>query len=125
MRKLIGFLVFMNLILLGGGQYLNASTPKNFHHSFEQKHHIKNVHQDQGNSVIEEADSDLDEEYFGNTLKDVLSNKLFTENHSLLDQWYLTFSLQTIVNFYNHFEIFGSSCGQSNPIYITQQVLRI
>lgn len=127
MRKLIVFLVFMNLLLLGGGQYLNAGTPKNFHHhTLEKKHRVKFTNQDQGSSIIEDADVDLEEEYVGSDdLKDGLTNKLFATNYSLLDNWYLSFSSQTIVNDYNRFKIFAPFCGQSNPIYITQQVLRI
>lgn len=127
MRKLIVFLVFMNLLLLGGGQYLNAGTPKNFHHhTLEKKHRVKFTNQDQGSSIIEDADVDLEEEYLGSDdLKDGLKNKFFPTNYSLLDNWYLSFSSQTIVNDYNRFKIFVPFCGQSNPIYITQQVLRI
>ncbi|QDW23297.1 hypothetical protein B0M43_0023250 [Flavobacterium sp. KBS0721] len=117
----------MNLLLLGGGQYLNAGTPKNFHHhTLEKKHRVKFTNQDQGSSIIEDADVDLEEEYLGSDdLKDGLTNKFFPTNYSLLDNWYLSFSSQTIVNDYNRFKIFVPFCGQSNPIYITQQVLRI
>ncbi len=56
MRKLIVFLVFMNLLLFGGGQYLNAGTPQNFHqHTLEKKHRVKFTNQDQGSSIIEDA----------------------------------------------------------------------
>lgn len=125
MRKLVVFLTFMNFLLLGGGQYLNAETHLNSHHNLEKRHRIKFTNNDQGSSIIEEADLDLDEEYFGSDLKNVLSNKFFATNYSLLDSWYLTLSRQTTAKFSNHFNIFGSSCGQSNPIYITQRVLRI
>jgi hypothetical protein len=124
MRKLIVFLVFMNFLLLGGGQYLNAETHQSSHHYLEKRHRVKFTTQDQGSSIIEDADVDLDEECVGNdSLKDGL--KLFAANYSLLDSWYLTISRQIVVNSFNRFEIFGSSCGQSNPIYITQRVLRI
>ena len=125
MRKLIVFLVFMNFLLLGGGQYLNAETHQCSHHYLEKRHHVKYTTQDQGCSIIEDADVDLDEECLGNDLKDGLSTKFFATHYSLLDSWYLTISRQIIVSSFNRFEIFGSSCGQSNPIYITQRVLRI
>lgn len=124
MRKLIVFLVFMNFLLLGGGQYLNAETHQSSHHYLEKRHRVKYTTQDQGSSIIEDADVDP-EECLGNDLKDGLSNKFFATNYSLLDSWYLTISRQIVVSSFNRFEIFGSSCGQSNPIYITQQVLRI
>ncbi|TCN58635.1 hypothetical protein D0809_09830 [Flavobacterium circumlabens] len=127
MRKLIVFLVFMNFLLLGGGQYLNAETQHNAaHHNLEKRHRVKFTNQDQGNSVIEDADVDLDEECLGNdTLKDGLLNKFFTTNYSLVAKLYLTFSRQIVVNSYSRFEFLAPSCGESNPIYITQRVLRI
>lgn len=126
MRKLIVFLVFMNFLLLGGGQYLNAETHQSSHHYLEKRHRVKFTSQDQGSSIIEDADVDLDEECLGNdTLKDGLNSKFFATTYSLLDSWYLTISRQMVANSFNRFEIFGSSCGQSNPIYITQRVLRI
>ncbi|TPG42305.1 hypothetical protein EAH81_07030 [Flavobacterium pectinovorum] len=116
----------MNFLLFGGGQYLNAGTPQNFHqHTLEKKHRIKFTNQDQGSSIIEDADVDLEEEYLGSdNLKDGLTNKFFATNYSLLDNWYLSFASQTIVND-NRFKFFAPFCGNSNPIYITQQVLRI
>jgi len=127
MRKLIVFLVFMNLLLFGGGQYLNAGTPQNFrHHTIEKKHRVKFTNQDQGSSIIEDADLDLEEEYLGSdTLTDGLAAKFFTANYSLLDNWYLTFSNQNAANDFNRFKIFVPNFGDSNPIYITQRVLRI
>lgn len=125
MRKLIVFLVFMNFLLLGGGQYLNAGTHQDsHHHAYEHKHRVKYTNQDQGSSIIEEAD--LDEEHLGDdTFKNNVVNKNFAANYSLLDNWYLTFSGQIIVNYHSHFKFFVPFCGNSNPIYITQRVLRI
>ncbi|WP_166922045.1 hypothetical protein [Flavobacterium poyangense] len=126
MRKLVVFLVFMNFLLLGGGQYLNAGTHLNSHHNLEKRHRVKFTNQEQGSSIIEDADVDLDEECLGNdTLKDGLTNKIFATNHSLVANLYLAFSRQIVVNSYSRFEILGPSCGQPNPIYITQRVLRI
>ena len=124
MRKLIVFLVFMNFLLLGGGQYLNAGTHHSRQHAYEHKHRVKYTNQDQGSSIIEEAD--LDEEHLGgDTFKNKAVSKTFTANYSLLDNWYLTFSSQIIVNYHSHFKFFVPFCGNSNPIYITQRVLRI
>ncbi|MDR7371304.1 hypothetical protein [Flavobacterium aquidurense] len=126
MRKLIVFLVFMNFLLLGGGQYLNAETHQQSQHNLQRRHHVKFTSQDQGSSIIEDADVDLDEEGLGNdSLKDGLTNKFFATTYSLVDSMYLTISRQEVAHLFNRFEIFGSSCGQSNPIYITQRVLRI
>lgn len=128
MRKIIVFLLFMNLLLFGGGQYLNAGTPQKSHnHTLEKRHRVKFTNQDQGSSIIEDADVDLEEDCLGSDdLKGGLSNKFFATNSSLIDNLYLTFSSQIVVNSsYSRFEILGPSCGQSNPIYITQRVLRI
>ncbi|MBF4517915.1 hypothetical protein IRZ71_16230 [Flavobacterium sp. ANB] len=124
MRKLIVFLTFMNFLLLGGGQYLNAETHLNSHHLLEKRHRVKFTNNEQGSSIIEDADLDLDEEYLGSD-KDGLSAKFLATNYSLLNDFYLTISRQNVANSYSLFEILGPSCGQSNPIYITQRVLRI
>lgn len=126
MRKLVVFLVFMNFLLLGGGQYLNASTTQNsFHHHLEKRHRVKFLNQDQTNSIIEDADVDLEEDCLDNdNLKSVISNRLFA-TYTLLDRWYLTFSDQAVATSNQNFDTFGSFSSQSNPIYITQRVLRI
>ncbi|KFF04219.1 hypothetical protein [Flavobacterium reichenbachii] len=124
MRKLIVFLTFMNLLLLGGGQYLNANTLNNSHHHLEHKHRVKFTNQDRGTSIIEDADLDLEEDLVGND-DGGLTNKFYAVNYSILDSWYLTFSGQSAVNDYNRFKIFEPLYGQSNPIYITLRVLRI
>jgi len=124
MRKLIVFLAFMNFLLLGGGQYLNAETHSHSH--LEKRHRIKFTNQEKGTSIIEEANLDTDEEHFGNDdLNDEIVVKSFTANYSFVNNLYLTFSRQNAANSYSLFEILGPSCGQSNPIYLTQRVLRI
>ena len=127
MRKLVVFLMFMNFLLLGGGQCLNANTTQNtLHHHLEKRHRVKFTNQDQGNSIIEDADVDLEEDCLGNENQNgVVTDRLFATTYTLLDRWYLTFSGQAVATSNNNFDIFGSSCGQSNPIYITQRVLRI
>lgn len=123
MRKLIVFLVFMNLLLLGGGQYLNANTFSH-HHNLTQKHRVKFTSQDRGTSIIEDADVDLEEDLLGND-DALLTNKLFAASYSLVDNLYLALSDQSAANDSNRFKIFTPSLGHSNPIYITQRVLRI
>ncbi|SMO72980.1 hypothetical protein SAMN06265349_103427 [Flavobacterium resistens] len=128
MRKLIVFLVFMNLLLLGGGQNLNASTfGFSHHHTFEKKHRVKFTNQERGTSVIEDAaDVDLEEDLLGSDdVNDGLTTKLFAVNYSLLDNWYLSFSDQSATNESNRFKIYAPFLAHSNPIYITQRVLRI
>jgi len=126
MRKLIVFLVFMNMLLFGGGQYLNANTfgPHNHHHL--QKHRIKFTNQDRGTSTIEEAtDIDLEEDLVGSEDVDLLTNKYFTASYSLVDALYLALSDQSAANDSNRLKFSTPIFGHSNPIYITQRVLRI
>jgi hypothetical protein len=117
----------MNFLLFGGGQYLNASTQQTSrNHTFEKKHRVKFTNPEHGSSIIEDADIDLEEEYLGNdNLKNGLANKSFTANYSLIDDLYLKFSTQIDESKNSRFKFFVPFHGQSNPIYITQQVLRI
>ncbi len=127
MRKLIVFLVFMNLLLLGGGQYLNANTfglPQ--HHNLEKKHRVKFTHHERGSSTIEDAaDIDIEEDLLGNDDVDGLTNKFFAASYSLIDGLYLALSDQSAANDSNRLKISTPFFGHSNPLYITQRVLRI
>lgn len=124
MRKIIVFLVFMNLLLLGGGQYLNANTFSHHHH-LAQKHRVKFTNQDRGTSIIEDADVDLEEDLLGNDDTNLLANKFFAASYSLVDTLYLALSDQSAANDSNRLKISTPLFGHSNPIYITQRVLRI
>ena len=126
MRKLIVFLVFMNMLLFGGGQYLNANTFGAHTHHHLQKHRVKFTNQDRGTSTIEEAtDIDLEEDLVGGEDVDLLANKYFTASYSLVDALYLALSDQSAANDSNRLKISTPVFGHSNPIYITQRVLRI
>ncbi|SCY67307.1 hypothetical protein [Flavobacterium anhuiense] len=126
MRNLIVFLVFMNMLLFGGGQYLNANTfgPHNHHHL--QKHRVKFTNQDRGSSIIEDvADVDIEEDFLGGDDTNLLTNKYFTASYSLVDALYLALSDQSAANDSNRLKFSAPVFGHSNPIYITQRVLRI
>ncbi|MHC0447508.1 hypothetical protein ACWA1F_19015 [Flavobacterium sp. 3-218] len=126
MRKLIVFLVFMNMLLFGGGQYLNANTFGPHAHHHLQKHRVKFTNQDRGTSTIEEAtDIDLEEDLLGGDDVNTLTNKFFTASYSLVDALYLALSDQSAANDSNRLKISTPVFGHSNPIYITQRVLRI
>jgi hypothetical protein len=125
MRKIIVLLVFINFLLSDGGQNSIAGVQQNSSlKHYEHKHTVKNISSEYGTSVIEEADLDLDEELSGDIPNGVVK-KVFAANYSLLDNWYLTFSDQITVTYHSHFKFFVPFCGYSNPIYITQRVLRI
>ncbi|KAF2517212.1 hypothetical protein [Flavobacterium foetidum] len=125
MRKLIVFLVFMNLLLSGGGQYLNANTFGGSHHQIEKKHRVKFTSQDRGSSIIEDADVDIEEDLLGGDDVDGLTNKFFAASYSLIDTLYLALSDQSVAKESNRFKFSTPVFGHSNPLYITQRVLRI
>lgn len=130
MKKLVVLFVYLCLLLLGGGQYLNAGThqdPFSTTHNLEKKHLVKFTNQDSGSSIIEDADLDLEEDGLNNSnLKDTDVNKFFYQKSNLLGKWYLTNSHLFIANYYyKRLKISVPFCGYSNPIYITQRVLRI
>ncbi len=129
MRKLFALFVFVFLLLLGGGHYANAGTRQISNpssHSLEKKHRAKFTNQETGTSLIEEADLGIDEEHLGGDINDRIPSKIFTGNYSLISDWYLTFSNQSLLkSSHKNFKIFAPFCGQTNPIYITLRVLRI
>ncbi|WP_343707950.1 hypothetical protein [Flavobacterium sp.] len=125
MRKLIVFLVFMNMLLFGGGQYLNANTFGAHNHHHLQKHRVKFTNQDRGSSIIEDADVDIEEDLLGTDDANLLTNKFFASSYSLVDALYLALSDQSAANDSNRLKISTPVFGHSNPIYITQRVLRI
>jgi hypothetical protein len=125
--------MYLFFLLLGGGQYLHADvshkliiseTP-----SFDiVKNHLVKVRKaEAGNVLIEEADTDLDEElHSGDDLNKGTFNKELIANKYLLANWYLTFSSQ--VHYKDNskqFNFFAPYYGHDNPIYIEIGVLRI
>lgn len=121
--------VCLYLVMLCGGHAVFAGT----HHSRScyppvqgfPKKQVKLTSADQGNSILDDADLDLDEDYL-NGHDDAGSNHLPAERYTLSDSWYLAFSPLLILNYYNkRFKTFPPFCGDSSPIYITQRVLRI
>jgi hypothetical protein len=118
----------MNMLLLGGGQYLNANTfglPQ--HHNLEKKHRVKFTNHERGSSTIEDAtDIDIEEDLLGNDdANDGLTNKFFAASYSLVEDLYLALSDQSDANDSDRLKISTPFLGHSNPIYITQRVLRI
>ena len=130
MKKLTLLFVFLSVLLLSGGQHINATSHQFLNstssHNLEKKHFLKFTNQDSITTIIEDADLSIDEEHLGGDLNDAISTKVFSGNYSLLIDWYLTFYSQSLLkSSANNFKIFAPFCGQSNPIYITLRVLRI
>jgi hypothetical protein len=129
MKKLTVLFVFICMLLLSGGQHLIAGTSQACNpisQSVGKKYNTKFTNHDSNNSLIEEADFGGDEEHLGGDIDDGITNKLFTGNYSDFNNWYLAISCQLLSNqSHKNFKIFAPFCGRSNPIYITQQVLRL
>jgi hypothetical protein len=126
------FYIFLSLFLLGGGSYLHVETfPDHIGYSissnFVKKEQVKHKNSNRKSIVIEEADIELDEEFHNdNECKIGGATNFLVPNTNFLQNWYL--------NLYDHYYLKSNSkctktlapfCGQSNPIYITQSVLRI
>lgn len=126
------FYVCLYLLMLCGGHALYASAR---HHSSSSspvqnpaKHkHVKLSNNDEGKTVIDDAEIDLDEEHLnGDDAGEVTANKFLAGKYSLQNRWYITCSSRAVAeNYHNDFQIISSIRGESSPIYITQRVLRI
>lgn len=127
MRGATLYFMYLFFLLLGGGQYLHAETsPKMIiaeSPSFDlvKKHHVKVKKAEAGNVLIEEADTDLDEELHNGNL-----NKALAVNKNVLANWYLTFSSQLhYKDNSKQFNFFAPYYGHDNPIYLEIGVFRI
>ena len=131
MRAVI-FYIHLSFLLLCGGNNLYAAThPSSTSFSFtehlEKKQLVKHRNSNHHSSLTESDDVDSDEEFqSSDELHDGGLNKILARNQSLSSSWYLAFSTPLILKDYSKsIKIFSPFCGQSNPIYITQSVLRI
>ena len=130
--RLIIFYTYLGFLLFGGGNYLYAETHQSptgfsFNHNLEKKQQIKNRNTNQRSLLIECDDNDLDEEFhISDERNDGTMNKFLAGKQSLLTSWYLSFSSPKVYKDYSKkIKIFSPFCGQSNPIYITLNVLRV
>jgi len=127
-------LFFINLciLLLCGGNSLHA-TPHDSHIGYtatptlSKNHQIKFFHKDQESNLIEDADTDLEEDYhFGTDNKDNYAKKYIVNSYLLLKVWYQELSGLTVEKtYFKRLKLFPPFCGYSSPIYIRQRVLRI
>ena len=129
--KIAAFFLYLFFHLLGGGNVVYAASRDNDASStleFEGaiKDQLKYVQSVPNTVLITIAEFDLEEELstsdsFKSTSTTITDGKIY-----LAHAWYLNFSCQSVSNHYfKNFKIFAPSCGQSNPIYILQRVLRI
>lgn len=133
MRGVIIYIGYLFFLLIGGGQYLHAETsPKIIiaeSPSFDlvKKHQIKVRKAESGNVLIEEADTDLEDELHNsdNSNNDNL-NKLLISTLNASPNWYLKFSSQLLYkDYYPKNNFFVPFYGHFNPIYLQIGVLRI
>ncbi|RTY80871.1 hypothetical protein EKM05_14000 [Flavobacterium sp. GSP27] len=130
--KVVVFFLYLCFHLLGGENYAHAATHDSRVSNALTSSSVKNgevrfANNDYSNSKVISAGFELEEECFsGENLKNKDSDNFFTNKIDLTRSWYLLFSCQPVLNYYTkNFKIFAPFCGQSNPIYISQGVLRI
>jgi hypothetical protein len=130
--RIVTFFISLFLLLLGGKDYSYGVNQNNHigYSSIEtltKKLNVGFINEDFGVTVIDDTDSDLDEEHLSNEdVKEGSENKLCFEKSNLQSVWFLPKFHLSILNYYNNrFRIFSHFCGYSNPIYILQRVLRI
>lgn len=131
MRAVV-FYVCLSLLLLCGSSTLYAGTHHSVNrhsssHSPARRQHAKLSNNNQDNSVLDDADLDLDEDYLrGHDADDGHTNTFLAERNSMPDKWYLTFSPLFNSDCCNkRFKTFPPFCGDASPIYIKQRVLKI
>jgi hypothetical protein len=130
--RIVVFYVYLSLLLVIGGAALYVGTHQAHNsyssaHNLPKKAHTKLSNSDQGNSWLEDADIDLDEDYLrGHDAEDHTKNSLLVNKYALSAKWYLSFAPALILHCQNkNFNTHTPLGGHSSPLYITQRVLRI
>jgi len=125
--KRVTLIIFVFFLLLGGGCrfYARTSHTKNntiLLENITKNHPIKISNKSHNCLIIEESEVDLEEEYdttnvtkLSNNEKNIFSNKRYS----------ILFDLNIFYNSLNNSKYLPQCSGQSNPLYITQRVLRI
>jgi hypothetical protein len=125
------FYVYLCFLLLCGGNVLYANTHKTLSANpsakdLAKKHRVKFTSQDQGQTLLEDADIDLSEDHLSGHDEDGGTNEFFSLKYSLPGNWYLTFSLLPALCYHNRpLNTLPPYIGYSCPLYIAQRVLRI
>jgi hypothetical protein len=132
MRGAALYFMYLFFLLLGGGQYLHAEiAPKlivseSSSFNLVKKHHVKVKKAEAGSVLIEEADTDLDEEQHSDNLNKGNFNKALAANKNVLANLYLTSSGQIqYKDNSKQFNFFAPYYGHDNPIYLEIGVFRI
>ena len=130
--KTLVFFIYVFFLLLGGGQYFYASTSLSQNLKFSSTKFTldkqkKQINDDQGTTLIEDTDVDVEEECLASEdFKSISGNKYFLSRYSLRKTIYTSHSSQLLLNYYcTRFKISPVFFTSSSPIYITHRVLRI
>jgi hypothetical protein len=130
--KAVTFIAYLFFFLLGSGQNFYADTHQSSvvlvsKQNLTENLKIKLAKEDQSITLIEDSETDLEEDFFdGHDNKEKPNTKFFIGKYNLLHTLYSkNFRLFISNNCYNRFNIFSHFSGSSSPIYITQRVLRI
>lgn len=129
--RIVVFYVYLSLLLIIGGTALYVGTHY-AHNSYSTVHnptkkaHAKLTNSNQSNSLIEDADIDLDEDYLrDHDTEDGTTKSLLVDRYALSVKWYLSFAPAVILSYNKNFVNYLPLSGNSSPLYITQRVLRI
>lgn len=128
--KVALFFINLCILLFCGGNSLHA-TPHDSHinyeitTSFSKNHQIKYFHKDQESDLIENVDSDLEEDFhMGND--DNYAKKYVADFYLLPKVWYQEFFGLTLVDSnYKILKVIPQFSGYSSPIFTRQRILRI
>ena len=126
------FLICLSMLLLGGGTTVHAAIMQPFqintiHTTLTKNHQIKFYHKDQDSDLIEDADTDTEDDgHYGANDKTTTNKKLAAFSNIKVQPWYhafVTLDVQlTILPIQNYQSQF---CGYSSPTFSRLQVLRI
>jgi hypothetical protein len=110
-----------------GGEHYNGHTNRYASLDLTKHQKIKLRNADQGSTLVDDADLDLEEEGFmSDDLNDAAPNKFFAGKCSLSDRSYFAISHLFSSNYrYKGHPGPSSFCSYSSPIYIAQRALRL
>lgn len=119
------FIGYMSFFFLGGGYNFYANKHQmGVDYSTIQKlsenHHLKYTNKDQSTTLIEDNDSDVEEEYVRiDEVKEGSENTLLMSKYSLPDSWYSSFKSSSLLKHYiKSSETSLLHNGNKSPIYI-------
>lgn len=124
--RIVAFLTYLSFLLLGGKDYAAVNSNHNYfsNQNLTVDRQIKITTEDFSITVIE--DLDLEEEFHTDNSNRSSENIFFVGKYSLINTLYSSNFHHFFQNYFNKLNnISQPISGNSNPIYITQRVLRI